>query len=209
MTRLSGTTRRSVAALIALSVLVGVVGAGCQQQRPELAHEAAWMKVKTVAVVPFVDAPGLGAKGSGKVVVNAAIAELYRCPGVSVIEAARMNAILDELDLQHMDRVDSTTAMNIGKRAGADVVILGEVMQYEAQQEYSHGAVYAVAAGGTKHTHRVGLSVRAVNVSDARVIYARSGQGQSQEGYAPAAEDAARKAIENLRLFFEDRNAAK
>ena len=184
--------------------------AGCEAP-PQISprHAAVLAKVKTVAVLTFVDGPGDKAKGSGRVVVNAAIAELYNCPGLSVVETGRLKAIMDELDLQRMDQVGAATASKIGQRAGADLVILGEVTQYEAQQDYGHGAVYVFSSGGTKHTHRVGLSIRAVRVVDSHVVYAESGQGTSQEGFSPAVKQAAHKALRPWRLFYEAQHAKK
>ena len=42
--------------------------------------------------------------------------------------------------------------------------------------------------GGTERTHRVGLSVRAVDVKDGRIIYAELGQGVDKKGYSQAAK---------------------
>lgn len=189
--------------VVALALLAAA--GGCEPPRPELPHEAKLEVVHTVAVLTFIDGPGPEAKGSGKIVVNAAIAELYQCQGISVVEAARLKAIMDELDLQRTDMVDNATASKIGKRAGAELVILGEITQYEAQKEYSHLAVHMVAGGGTKTIHRVGLSLRGVSVKDGQVIYAKLGQGNSGKGYSPALEVAAKEAIRPLALFFKER----
>lgn len=188
--------------VIALALLAAA--GGCEPPRPELAHEAKLAEVHTVAVLHFVDAPGGTAKGSGEVVVGAAQAELIRC-GIRVIERGRLKAILGEQDLRLAGLVDATTASKIGKLAGAELVILGEITQYEAQKEYSHVAVHMFSGGGTKTIHRVGLSLRAVSVADGQVIYAKMGQGTSQKGYSPALELAAKEAIRPLALFFKER----
>jgi len=197
--------------VVALALLAAA--GGCEPPRPKLPHEAKLELVHTVAVLTFIDAPGAGAKGSGKIVVNAAIAELYQCQGVSVVEAGRLRAIMDELDLQRTDMVDDATASKVGKRAGADLVILGEITQYETTKDWSQGAVHMFSAGRTTTTHRVGLSIRGVSVKNGQVIYAKLGGGNSEKGYSPALEVAAKKAIRPLALFFKERyekaNAAK
>ena len=207
MTTRRGLVRRAYhtghAAVVA-GLMLAAAG-GCEPARPQLPHEAKLGLVQTVAVLTFVDAPGSLAKGSGKIVVNAAIAELYQCPGVSVVEAARLRAIMDELDLQRTDMVDLATASKIGKRAGAELVIVGEITQYQTTKDYRHGAAYIFSAGETKTTHRVGLSLRGVSVKNGQVIYAKGGQGNSEKGYSPALEVAAKKAIRPLAMFFKER----
>lgn len=188
--------------MLALALLAA---AGCEPPRPHLPHEDKLALVQTIVVLTFIDAPGPRGKGSGKIVVNAAIAEMYQCPGVSVVEAARLKAVMDELDLQRTDMVDHATAWKIGKRAGAELVIVGEITQYETTKDYSHGAVHMFSAGGTKTTHRVGLSLRGVSVKNGQVIYAKGGQGNSEKGYSPALELAAKEAIRPLALFFKER----
>lgn len=189
--------------VVALALLAAA--GGCEPARPQLVHEAKLAHVHTVAVLHFVDAPGGTAKGSGEVVVSAAHSELIRC-GIRVIERGRLKAILGEQDLRLAGLVDATTASKIGKLAGAELVILGEITQYEAQKEYSHGAVHMFSAGGTKTIHRVGLSLRAVSVADGQVIYAELGQGTSEKGYSPALKLAAKEAIRPLALFFKERH---
>lgn len=188
--------------VVALALLAA---AGCEPPRPQLPHEDKLELVRTVAVLTFIDAPGPQGKGSGRIVVNAAITELYQCPGVSVVEAARLKAVMDELDLQRTDMVDHATAWKIGKRAGAELVIVGEITQYEPDTKYSHGAVHMFSAGGTKTIYRVGLSIRGVSVKNGQVIYAKGGGGNSEKGYSPALEVAAKKAIRPLALFFKER----
>jgi curli biogenesis system outer membrane secretion channel CsgG len=182
---------------------------GCEEEkRVKLTYEKELAVVKTYAVLPFVDAPGPRGKGSGNVVVNAIIAELYRCRGVRVVERSQINKILTERDF-NISQLDSDKATRLGKLAGADAVIFGEVNQYAAQQEYSHGAVYVVSSGGTKHMHRVGLYLRVVDVKTGQVLYAEGGQGQDKEGFLNAAKIAAGEAIKPLRDFYDDINSPK
>jgi len=192
--------------LLAAGAAVGLL-AGCASPPPPMAHADVLSNVRTVAVLPFVDAPGPKGQGSGQVIVNAAVAELYKCPGIQVVESARLKAILDEVDLKIFN--DPQVASRIGKRAGADVVFLGEVTQYDAQQEYGSVRVTLVSGASTKYTHRVGLSVRAVAVADSRVVYAELGQGTSDQGFSPAAKAAAEEALRSWRRFYEARNAAR
>ena len=188
------------AAILALAAAAAAVG--WAPVCPKLAHKEVLEKVKTVAVLPFVDAPGAGGKGSGKIVVNAIISVLYQCPGVRVIERGRLDAIMDEHDLKLSGLADPTAASKLGKLAGADAVFLGEVTQYEAQQEFGTTVVYVVAGSSTRRIHRVGLSVRAVNVNDGTVIYADLGQGHHNEGYSAAAKTASQRALASWQQFY-------
>jgi len=186
-------TRLAAATALALALT------GCAPQtkiKPK--HAKVLTKARTIAVLPFQDAPG--AKGSGKVVVSAIMAQLYDLPEMQVVERARLAAILKEKDLR--GSVGSSRASAIGKLAGADLVIFGDIQQYEAQQDSGFVAVYVVSGGGTKHTHRVGLFVRAVSVATGRVIYAAGGQGQDKVGYMKAARTAAAEALRDLRAFY-------
>jgi len=186
--------------------LLTALAAGCEPPQPELAssqHVEVLKKVHTVAVLPFVDAPGEGTKGSGLTVVNATIASMYACPEMRVIERGRLDAIANEHDLKISSQLNEADATRLGKLAGADAVILGEVTQYEAQQESGTLVVYAVAGSSTKRYHRVGLSVRVVNVADSSVIYANLGQGVSEKGYSDAAKAAADEAFKSWKQFYD------
>ena len=187
---------------LAAMLLLAAWAIGCEPQ-VSLRHSDKLLAVRTIAVLPFQDAPGAHAKGSGRVVVNGIIGQLYELPGIRVVERSRLATILKEKDFRGM--LDPSRASTIGKLAGADLVIFGDVTQYDAQQNYSHVGVAIISGGGTKYTHRVGLSIRGVSVNDGRVIYARGGQGANPEGYTKAAEIAAEKAIRPLQQFYQQK----
>ncbi len=195
------TSLKRTAALAAMSLLASWAG-GCEPQT-SLRYSDKLLATRTMAVLPFQDAPGAHARGSGRVVVNGIISQLYELPGIRVVERARLATILKEKDFRGM--LDPSSASKIGKLAGADLVIFGDVTQYDAQQNYQHATVMIISGGGTKYIHRVGLSIRAVSVDDGRVIYARSGQGADREGYTKAAEIAAKRAIRPLQLFYRQK----
>ena len=189
-----------------LSVLAAV-GGGCAPARIELRHGKEIAKVRVIAVANFVDAPGKS--GSGKVVVTAVTQQMYQFPGIGIKERQHLSALAKEDDLELLRQGNEGVARKLGRLAGANAVVVGEVMQYEDQQEYSHMAVHMVAGGGTKRVHRVGLSVRLVDVSTGLVIYSGLGQGSDREGYPKAAQTAAWKALEKLRLFYDQTHGKK
>lgn len=199
---------RAAALLAAAASAAGVVGCG-PPQGPNLRYADRLVRAKKVAVMPFVDAPGDAAKGSGRIVVNAIVRSLLHCPDLQVIERTRINSILDERRFRTSQLSDPGVASQVGKLAGADLVFLGEVTQYEAQQEYGHAAVYVIAGGSTEHIHRVGLSVRAVDVSDGTTVYAELGQGVDKKGFSEAAKRAADKVLEPLQRFYAARSRSR
>lgn len=160
-------------------------------------------QIRTIAVLPFIDAPGPQAKGSGAVVVNAITTQLYQCRGIKVVERSRVSSLMQERDLQVSQMQDTSVATEIGKLAEADAVLVGSLTQYQAQQDYAHGAVYVVSAGTTSHMHRVGISVRLVDVHTGQVLFAEDAGGKDKEGFAQAAKIAASRALKPLRDFYE------
>lgn len=160
-------------------------------------------QIHTIAVLPFIDAPGAEAKGSGAVVVNAITTQLYTCRGIRVVERSRVNSLMQERDLHVSQMQDTSVATEIGKLAEADAVLVGSLTQYQAQQDYAHGAVYIVSGGTTSHMHRVGISVRLVDVHTGQVLFAEDAGGKDKDGFAQAAKIAAADALKPLRDFYE------
>lgn len=200
--------RFQVGSVVWMLILAGLVLSvvGCDEQAeitPVTRNQTELRQIHTIAVLPFIDAPGAQSKGSGMVVVNAITTQLYQCRGVKVVERSRVNALMQERDLHVSQMQDTSVATEIGKLAEADAVVLGSLTQYEAQQDYSHGAVYAISAGGTKHMHRVGISVRLVDVHTGQVLYAEDAGGKDKDGFAQAAKIAATQALKPLRDFYE------
>lgn len=198
---------RYLAASLTAVLLAGL--AGCEEKKivVPLYLKRALTKVRTVAVLPFEDAAGPKAKGSGKMLVGAITSELRKCPDLKVVERSQLSKVIEEEDLK--DLLSEEVAARIGKKVGADTVIVGEVTQYAAQQESAHISLPYIGGGGTSTNHRVGLTIRAVNVADAGVIYSEPGSGAKKSGFQDAATVAAREAMKLWRQFFEDQYAEK
>jgi len=162
--------------------------------------------VHSVAVVPFVDAPTV--EGSGDVVVGKVMEQLYKCPDLRVYERAQLKTLMDEHDLMAIAS-DTEMASLVGQLTGVDAVILGELTQYETKPQSTTTTIYIFSGGNKVEVHHVGISVRAVRVSDVQVIYADSGGGKSQDGYDVAAGVAAEKALRPWLTAFRQRNQAQ
>jgi len=207
--------RRTWFWMVLFAPVAWVVLAGCGEPAPApiTAHREELAKVSTVAVLNMTDAPGgEEAKGSGKAVVTPLVTELIACPGIRVVERQKLAAILKEYDLAGAGIIDVDNARKMGKLAGADLVFIGEVTQYESQQEFGSVSVSVVSGGGTSRTHRVGLCVRAIYIPTGEVVYGGMGQGSSkgqEGGYGPSLQIAARKIIQPLQQFWEQQRAPK
>lgn len=190
-------------------LLPGVLAAcsgGCGQSRP-LPNAGQLDKIHTMAILPFEDAPGKS--GSGRIIVNAMMSVGYELPGISIVERGRLSALQSEHDLKLAGVINTSSAVKLGKLAGADAVILGELMQYDTQSrgDRFRGGIGPVRlrSRSASYKHLVSVSIRIVDVKHGRIIYAKSGQGSDTTGYAKAAELAVREVFKDLSDFYNRR----
>ncbi|MCE5326686.1 MAG: CsgG/HfaB family protein [Planctomycetaceae bacterium] len=181
---------------------------GCEEKAKELAvtadEQAALSKVSSVAVVPLSDASGQ--PGSGGTVVGP-VTEMVLSPGIKLVERAQLDKLVQEKDLKDLYS-NSGRAAEVGKIAGVDIVIVGEVSQYEKSANPTNISVPYFGGGTTITSYKVGLGVRAVRVSDGQIIYTRTGNGSDGAGFARAAQKAAREALGPWREYFSQRQSA-
>ncbi|MCE5278080.1 MAG: CsgG/HfaB family protein [Planctomycetaceae bacterium] len=198
-------TTRVVAGVVMLGLLATL---GCEEKKKELAmtadEQAALSTVTSVAVVPLTDAAGQN--GSGSTVVGP-VTEMVLSPGIKLVERVQLDKLVQEKDLRDLYS-NSGRAAEVGKLAGVDVVIVGEVSQYEKSANPTNISIPYFGGGTTITTYRVGLGVRAVRVSDGQIIYTRTGNGSDGAGFARAAQKAAREALGPWREYFSQRQSA-
>jgi len=194
-----------------LAVLAATLAGGCDDKPKALnlstAEQSALSQVTSVAILPLADAPGSQGRGSGAVVAGA-MTPYVQAPGLRVVERAQLARLVEEQDLKALFS-DATTTAQLGKQIGVDVVMVGEVSQYQARSSSRNVALPYVGGslGGTSNNHYVGLNIRAVRVSDATVIYARSGNGKDSGGFTAAADEAARKALDAWQQYYQQRTS--
>ncbi len=116
---------------------------------------------------------GGSAKGVSDVLVNRLVdSEKYR-----VIERSRLDAVLTEQNLGASGRVDASTAAEIGRLLGVEVVIIGSVTQFDIQKKGSSFGLFGVNVGGQTTQALVSLNVRAVNTTTGEIIMGAEGSG--------------------------------
>jgi len=94
----------------------------------------------------------------GRVVANLLASELSTMDNLKIIERSEIAKLLDEQALQQSGVIDPENAKEIGKMAGADAVILGELTDYIIWNNLS-------GYGST-----ISFSVRMVELQSSRVI---------------------------------------
>ncbi|MGI0482695.1 CsgG/HfaB family protein [Geminocystis sp. CENA526] len=113
------------------------------------------------------------ASGVSDIFVNRLVdSEKYR-----VIERSRINAVLQEQNLGATGRVDPSTAAQIGRLLGVEVVLIGSVTQFDIQKQGSSFGLFGVSVGGQTTEALVTLNVRAVNTTTGEIIMGAEGSG--------------------------------
>lgn len=116
---------------------------------------------------------GGSARGVSDVLVNRLVnSEKYR-----VIERSRLDALLSEQNLGASGRIDPSTAAQIGRLLGVEVVIIGSVTQFDIQKQGSTFGLFGVNVGGQTTEAVVSLNVRAVNTTTGEIIMGAEGKG--------------------------------
>ena len=168
--------------------------AGCEAPQIVTKNPEALAKIKRIAVIPFSDGPGALSMKSGQATAGFLMAEIAQSARYELVERTQIKALMDEQDLQISSIADPSTAKKFGKLLGVDAVMVGSVSQYQHDKGFAHLVYFTIPT----HEYSIGATVRIINVSDAKVIYAVSGCGKSGNNFDEAGRKFAKAVLAPL-----------
>ena len=92
--------------------------------------KAAMKRPVRIAVMPFTDPQNTSIKGSGLAVSDALTGELVKIAPWTVVERSQLEKVMGEKEL-NMTGLTDADAINIGKLAKTDYIIVGSVTEFE------------------------------------------------------------------------------
>ncbi len=125
--------------------------------------------VRRVAVLPFRAPTEL----IGASVSDLFVTELMKTGRYELIERGQLSNVLGETDVQ-LSGLTAGQAVQVGRMAGADAVVIGTVSEYEN-----------VAQGG-RTLPAVGISVRLIDATTGKVLWSVDHAGRGAKGDTPA-----------------------
>lgn len=120
---------------------------------------------------------GGGSRGVSDILVN----KLVESGQYSVIERSRIDAVLKEQNLGASGRVDASTAAEIGRILGVDIVIVGSITQFDLEQRRENIAVPIFGQSKTDTNAYVKLNARMVNTTTAEIVGTAEGNGTANQ----------------------------
>ena len=192
--------RNSLAAAAAVAIALAL--GGCVAPVLESADDLAG--IKSVIVLPMVDAPGPAAKGSGRVVTGEIIGELVRMGRYDVIHVPqkKLAEAIAATGYALSDCYDPAVAGALAKQLKADAAVCGALTHYGTQSEHRATTVLISSGGGTSSTHWIGLNLRLVTAGNGKTVYTGAGWGQSPEGYTAPIREAVKTSFLALSKHF-------
>ncbi len=139
-------------------------------------------RYQTMAVMLFEDAAGVPGTGSR---VAGIVTTLMLDLDVHMVERAKLDEVLKEQVIQ-LTHADDANVLKVGKLAGAQAIIVGEVQQWEQQDQ--------------TRAHAVSLSLRMIDVETGVLLF--SGEGHLTDLTSPDPESAARLIVHRILARF-------
>lgn len=172
--------------LMAMILLIGCASVPMNQIKTDNIR-----RIKSVAVLPFTDAPGADAGNSGRVVAGAIGASALNVSGWRLIDQGHLQKLVGKVNLS---RTSSDDLMRIGHNLGVDAVIVGNVSQYEI------GSIpFLFFFVFDKNVYRVSYSMRMIDVRSGEVCWAGSATGTSLKSLEDSALLATRELFANIK----------
>lgn len=129
-----------------------------------------------VGVLRFESKADSVSQRQAEIITDLFTRELANSKAIQVFERTQMEAIGAEVRFGMSGLVDMNTAVEVGKIAGLQYMLMGAVT--ELSQKASGGAFAGI--GGVTHTARATIDMRVVNVATSEVVLALSAEGTSK-----------------------------
>lgn len=122
-----------------------------------------------------------GAGGPAKGISDLITNNLVKDGTYIVIERSKIQEILKEQNLGASGRIEATTAAQIGRALGADLLILGTVNRFNLETNTSGGSFLGFGSATTRNTAEVKLAVRMVGTTTGEIIAVADGAGTEEQ----------------------------
>ncbi|MEI7947845.1 MAG: CsgG/HfaB family protein [bacterium] len=152
--------------------------------------------IGSIAVLPFTDSPNAEGGFSGRVVAGAVVERIVNVERWKVIERDRILDVVKEMQLNALDFTDKQIASEVGRKVGADAVIVGAVSEYRTTDLPVFLGILSISFD----EYKVGCNLRVVRVKDQTIVFAGSCRGRSRDSYEEACRDALKPLLDNLAM---------
>lgn len=156
---------------------------GVEQIRPRDKRRIAVLDFDFSSITNFGLISGFyGGEGAAKGVSNLITNQLVKDGNFIVIERSRIDSVLAEQNLGKTDRIEPTTAAQIGRILGVDAVLIGSVTKFDVEDK-SKGLSLGGLFGSGKRSQiaTVQISSRLVSTTTAEIVAVAEGNGQSEQ----------------------------
>src|SRR5579863_3368014 len=169
-------------AVLLLLLTVNPLNAHSQQKKRVAVMDFDYATVQSGVAAIFGSNQDIG-KGIADLLVDKLVGD-----GVySVIEREKLDKVLGEQNFSNSNRADSTTAAQIGRVLGVEVIIIGSITQFGRDDQKRDVGGFGNTAGRfgiggisrSKATAVVGITARMIDVNTAEILASVSGKGES------------------------------
>ncbi len=125
-----------------------------------------------------------GQNGPSKGVSNLLTNELVKDGTYVLIERSKVEAILAEQNLGQSDRLEPSTAAQIGRLLGVDAVLMGSITQFNMEDQgndVSIGRIFGLGGKQKKQIANVQISTRLVGTATGEILSAAEGSGRADK----------------------------
>ena len=99
------------------------------------------------------------------------VTEAFRSEQFRITERAEIDKVLGEQNLANSGRVDSSTAAELGRITGAELIVLGSLSEFGVTTTGGGGKVLGVFGGSTETvTARTTVDIRIVDANTAEIV---------------------------------------
>jgi curli biogenesis system outer membrane secretion channel CsgG len=125
-----------------------------------------------------------GQNGPSKGISNLLTNELVKNGTYVLIERSKVEAILAEQNLGQSDRLEPSTAAQIGRLLGVDAVLMGSITQFNMEDQdndISVGQIFGLGGKQKRQIANVQISTRLVGTATGEILSAAEGSGQADK----------------------------
>ncbi len=122
-----------------------------------------------------------GTGGPSKGVSDLITNSLVKDGTYTVIERSRIDQIFKEQNLGASGRIEPTTAAQIGRALGADVLIIGTVTRFNLASSTSGGGFLGFGSTNTTNVAEVKLTARVVGTTTGEILVVADGEGKEEQ----------------------------